>query len=36
MVVSGGRVRNANQAARTILGSDIQGQDVRHPTVDRR
>jgi two-component system phosphate regulon sensor histidine kinase PhoR len=40
MVVSGGRVRTVNEAARTILGPDIQGQDVRlairHPAAVER
>jgi two-component system phosphate regulon sensor histidine kinase PhoR len=40
LVVSGGRVRTANEAARTILGRDIQGQDVRlairHPAAVER
>ena len=40
LVVSGGRVRTVNEAARTILGPDIQGQDVRlairHPAAVER
>jgi two-component system phosphate regulon sensor histidine kinase PhoR len=40
LVVSGGRVRTANRAALTILGPDIQGQDVRfairHPSAVER
>src|SRR3954464_5934888 len=29
LVVAGGRVRTSNEAARTILGPEIEGQDVR-------
>ncbi|HEY1604346.1 MAG TPA: ATP-binding protein [Allosphingosinicella sp.] len=40
LVVSGGRVRTANEAARTVLGRDIKGQDVRlairHPAAVER
>ncbi len=40
LVVSGGRVRTANEPARTILGRDIEGQDVRlalrHPAAVER
>jgi two-component system phosphate regulon sensor histidine kinase PhoR len=40
LVVSAGRVRTANEAARTILGRSIQGQDVRlairHPAAVER
>jgi two-component system phosphate regulon sensor histidine kinase PhoR len=40
LVVSDGRVRTANEPARTILGRDIEGQDVRlalrHPAAIER
>src|ERR1700684_777230 len=40
LVVSGGRVRTANEAARAILGPSIAGQDVRlairHPAAVER
>src|SRR5689334_6545619 len=40
LVVAGGRVRTSNAAARTILGPDIDGQDVRlairHPAAVER
>jgi two-component system phosphate regulon sensor histidine kinase PhoR len=40
LIVAGGRVRNVNQAARAILGPDIEGQDVRlairHPAAVER
>jgi two-component system phosphate regulon sensor histidine kinase PhoR len=40
LVVAGGRVRTSNEAARSILGAEIQGQDVRlalrHPAAVER
>jgi two-component system phosphate regulon sensor histidine kinase PhoR len=40
LVVAGGRVRTSNEAARTILGPEIDGQDVRlairHPAAVER